>query len=321
MRDSRDMSARARLVNMVVAAVTALALTAVVTAAPASSASSKKKTVKRTTTRKRASRATTRATTTTLAPTTVTLPPTTVVTTVAAVATLAPTLPPSTVPPTTVAPFSFALPVQTIYLTLGSSVSFPINLNLRPGFAETISLVPVDLPGGTSISFEQNPVRNFTNATMLVKEGTGILPLITLEGRSATYTAKMKIVVNVVGTSLTTTTSPTSIINTKVTSNSGAFSISINQGGSALVKSGDAGSYKMTIQRAAGVTGPVAFAVSGSVPPGILYSFQENSVAGAENYLFVRAGTLATSGTTFPIVVTATLGAETVAILVTVSVA
>ncbi len=253
---------------------------------------------------------------TTAAPTTVaatTVAPTTVTTVATTVA---------TVPPTTVQPVAFSTPIQTVYLPLGGTVTFPVWLTVRAGFNELVTLVPVDLPAGVSMSFEQNPIRNYTVASITVREGTGVLPLVTVEGRSASFTARMKLVINVTGTATgggTTTTLP-STVSGRATSASGAFSITYNQPSTALKVLGEVGSYRLGIERRAGVTGDVTFTIAAALPKGMVANFDKTTASGNEGFLFVGAYTGAEVGVV-PVAVSATLGGETVVFVVVARVA
>jgi hypothetical protein len=335
-RDSRTMRAHVGLMKFVVASATALVMMATLSppsavSAPATSRKSAsvttRKSVKRTTTKKRRSVTTAAPVTVAVATVPSTLPTSVPSTTAAIATTLAPTTAASTtlaatIPPTTVAPFAFTNQIQNVSVPLGATVTFPVWLTVRTGFNEAVTLVAVDQPGGVSMSFEQNPIRNYTAASVTVTQGSGVLPVITLEGRSAGFTAKSKIVITVIaGPGSTTSTIPIPAVTSKVTSPSGAFSVTITQVTTPLVKGGDAVSYKMTIQRSTGVTGPAAMGISSAVPAGIITSFEQNTVAGTDAYLFARAGTLAASGSTFAVAVTVTLGSETVIVYVSVSVA
>jgi hypothetical protein len=273
-----------------------------------------------TTTRKATTTATTTVQTTAVAPVTTALVPSTGVPSTAAAA-----LPiASSAPPATMAPFAFTAAVQTVFVPLGGTVSFPIWLSVRPGVNETVTLVPVDLPVGVTMTFEQNPIRNYTVATVTVREGVGVLPLVTIEGRTSSFTARMKLVVNVPpgGGSVSvspSTTNPPSGVTTRVTSAGGGFVVSIDQPSGALNRGNDVAAYRLGVQRATGQTGAVTFAVQGGLPIGVITSVQQPGTAN-EGFIFVRATAEAQVGTV-PISVTATFGSESLVIILVVRIA
>ncbi len=201
-----------------------------------------------------------------------------------------------------------------MYVPLGGTVTLPLWLTVRPGFTEPVSLAALDLPPGVTITFQDNPIRNFTVATVTVREGSGVLPLVTIEGRANSARAIMKLVINVpTGSALPPPTGPT---RPAVDS----YSLAITQPSAALVKGGDALAFRITISRRVG-NDPAFFAVTGPVPAGIITSFTQNNTLGNEAYLFVSAGTMATAGTSFPLTITANINNETLTMTVTVSVA
>lgn len=230
----------------------------------------------------------------------------------------------SSAPPSTVAPFAFTSAVQTVFVPLGGTVSFPIWLTVRAGVNETVTLVPVDLPVGVTMTFEQNPIRNYTVATVTVREGVGVLPLVTIEGRTSSFTARMKLVVNVPsgGGSVSvspSTTNPPSSVTTRVTSAGGGFVVSIDQPSGALNRGNDVAAYRLGVQRATGQSGAVTFAVQGGLHTGVIASAQQPGTAN-EGFIFVRATAEAQVGTV-PISVTATFGSESLVIILVVRIA
>jgi hypothetical protein len=125
--------------------------------------------------------------------------------------------------------------------------------------------------------------------------GSGQLPLITIE---AVPTAEPTRVI--ASTVISVFVSGSGVAGTVPVSNvpgpdGASFAVYVASGNA--TRGGDAISVQIGITRTGSFTGPVDFSLASALPAGMIVSFNEKSVAGSQNFVFVRAAASTPVGT------------------------
>ena len=197
-------------------------------------------------------------------------------------------------------PYTLSMTPSSVTVTQGTAAAYTVNITRNGGFAGAVQFTTSGLPAGAGATFTPNPSSG--NSSALSVATTGVTPgtyPFTVTGTSGT---------------LTQTADATLVVEPAAAP---TFTISANPT-SRSVNAGSSTTYAITVNRAGGYTGPVAFTVTGQ-GAGTTATFNPASTTGNTTTLNISTTTSAAQGP-FDLIITATGGSTTRTLGVTLTV-
>jgi hypothetical protein len=222
---------------------------------------------------------------------------TTAVTSLAATSLATASLATTAIVPTTIAssPVLFQQGVYAATVSAGGSTSSPIWLTIANGFNQPLTLRAINLPANITISFDQNPIRNYSVATISATSvaANGPAPIFELQAATAS------------GTVVATTKVAVFVVNGTTGGGGGGGSsnpsggdpnaapdiaVSFSTSPVPVVRGGDVVSARIAIARQGGFSEAVDIYEVGTLPQGVIVSFENRRISGETAIVFLRAG-------------------------------